>query len=118
MLPMTAELSRLACKNMDRGPTREHEAARWYCKWIHVIIVLFLVCEAGYTIYNEGFNNRSYQILISGNMLQAITLIYVVYVLISLKCAGRNYETIGGSIVLSPLYKRIKGIMCVRYAGR
>ncbi|KAL4151627.1 hypothetical protein PRNP1_008569 [Phytophthora ramorum] len=113
MLPMTSELSRLARKNMDRGPTGEHEAARSYCKWIHAITVLFLVCEAGYTIYNTGFNNRSYRILISGNMLQAITLGYVVYVLISLKCTGRNYETIDGSIVLSPLYKRIKGIMIV-----
>ncbi|KAG7392609.1 PH domain leucine-rich repeat-containing protein phosphatase 2 [Phytophthora pseudosyringae] len=116
MLPMTAELSRLARKNMDRGSTREHEAARSYCKWVHAITVLFLVCEAGYTIYNTGFNNRSYRILISGNMLQGITLVYVIYVLISLKCAGRNYETIGGSIVLSPLYKRIKGIMIVYMA--
>ncbi|OWZ01053.1 hypothetical protein PHMEG_00027634, partial [Phytophthora megakarya] len=116
MLPMTAELSKLARKNMDRGPAGEREAARWYCKWIHVIIVLFLVCEAGYIIYNEGFNDRSYRILISGNMLQAITLVYVVYVLISLKCTGRKYESIGGSIVLSPLYKRIKGIMIVYMA--
>ncbi|GMF12827.1 unnamed protein product [Phytophthora lilii] len=111
MLPMTAELSRLARNSMDRGPTGEHEAAKWYWKWIHVIIVLFLVCEAGYTIYNEGFNNRSYRILISGNMLQGITLVYVVYSLVTLKCTGRNYATIGGSIVQSPLYKRIKGII-------
>jgi hypothetical protein len=114
MLPMTSELSRLARKNMDRGPMGEEEAARSYSRWIHAITVLFTVCEAGFTIYNQGFNNRSYRILISGNMLQAVTLVYVVYVLITLKCTGRNYETIGGSIVLSPLYKRIKGIMCVR----
>ncbi|KAF1782289.1 Nucleotide cyclase [Phytophthora cactorum] len=116
MLPMTAELSRLARKSMDRGPTGEHEAARLYSKWIHALIVVFLVCESGYTIYNKGFNNRSYRILISGNMLQAITLVYVIYALISLKIAGRNYESIGGSIVLSPLYKRIKGIMIVYMA--
>lgn len=114
MLPMTAELSRLARKNMDRGPKGEREAASWYSKWIHIFTVIFLVCEAAYTIYNRGFNNRSYRILISGNMLQGITLVYVVYVLISLKCSGRNYETMDGSIVLSPLYKRIKGIMYVR----
>ncbi|KAG6618944.1 Adenylate cyclase [Phytophthora cinnamomi] len=116
MLPMTAELSRLARKNMDRGPAGEREAARWYCQWIHVATVVFLLCEAAYTIYNKGFNNRSYRILISGNMLQGITLVYVVYVLISLKCTGRNYETIDGSIVLSPLYRRIKGIMIVYMA--
>ncbi|ETL31961.1 hypothetical protein F441_15745 [Phytophthora nicotianae CJ01A1] len=116
MLPMTAELSRLAHKNMDRGPRGEHEIARLYSKWIHILIVLFLVCESGYTIYNKGFNHRSYRILISGNMLQAITLVYVIYALISLKIAGRNYESIGGSIVLSPLYKRIKGIMIVYMA--
>ncbi|RLN59904.1 hypothetical protein BBJ29_001911 [Phytophthora kernoviae] len=91
MLPMTKELSRLARKNMDRGPKREHDAARWYNKWVHVLIVVFLVAEASYTIYNKGFNS-------------------------SLKYAGRNYETIGGSIVLSPLYRRIKGIMIVYMA--
>ncbi|RLN88146.1 hypothetical protein BBJ28_00013688 [Nothophytophthora sp. Chile5] len=113
MLPMTWELSKLARKNMDRGIEREHAAVRWYSKWVHVLIALFFLAEAGYTVYNKGFNYQSYRILISGNMLQGITLVYVVYILISLKCAGRNYETIGGSIVLSPLYKRIKSIMIV-----
>ncbi|POM68021.1 Hypothetical protein PHPALM_15868, partial [Phytophthora palmivora] len=113
ILSMTAELSRLARTNMDRGPTGEHETSRRYCKWIHAIIALFLVCEAGYIIYHKGFNDRSYRILISGNMLQAITLVYVIYILTMLKCTGRNYETIDGSIVLSPVYKRIRSIMLV-----
>lgn len=118
MFPMTWELSKLARKSMDRGPMRERETARFYCKWVHVLIVIFFLAESGYTVYNHGFNTRSYRILISGNMIQAILLLYVVYVLISLKCSGRKYEAIHGAHVLSPLYKRIKGIMYVPLASQ
>lgn len=116
MLPMTKELSRLARKSMDRGAAGEREAANWYNLWIHVLIAIFLIAEASYTIYYKGFNSQSYRILISGNMLQGIALVYVVYILISLKCSGRKYETIDGSFVLSPLYRRIKSIMFVYLA--
>ncbi|GLE08356.1 hypothetical protein PINS_up019421 [Pythium insidiosum] len=111
MFPMTWELSRLARMSMDRGIARERDVVRWYGKWVHVLVVLFFFVEAGYTIYNRGFNNRSYRVLISGNMLQAITLVYVVYVLFRLKWSGRKYETINGTQVASPLYKRLKSIM-------
>lgn len=113
MFPMTWELSKLARKSMDRGAQRERLTARWYCKWMHILIVIFFMAEAGYTIYNHGFNTRSYRILVSGNMIQTVALVFVTYVLISLKWSGRKYETINGAQVASPLYRRIKGIMIV-----
>lgn len=113
MFPMTWELSRLARKSMDRGAQRERVAARWYCKWMHALIALFFLAETGYTIDNRGFNTRSYRILVSGNMIQLVALVYVTYTLMSLKLSGRKYETIHGAQVASPLYRRIKGIMIV-----
>ncbi|GAB9471589.1 hypothetical protein Gpo141_00008794 [Globisporangium polare] len=113
MFPMTWELSRLARKSMDRGALRERLAARWYCKWLHALTLLFFLAEAAYTIANHGFNTRSYRILVSGNMIQLVALVYVTYTLVNLKLSGRKYETINGAQVASPLYRRIKGIMIV-----
>lgn len=110
---MTWELSRLARKSMDRGAQRERVAARWYCRWVHVPIVLFFLAEAGYTIYNHGSNTRSYRILVSGNMIQLVALVYVTYVLVNLKLLGRKYEMINGAQVASPLYRRLKSIMLI-----
>ncbi|DAZ96945.1 TPA: hypothetical protein N0F65_012048 [Lagenidium giganteum] len=113
MFPMTWELSRLARNSMDRGLKRERAVARWYCKWVHVLVVIFFLAEAAYTISNRGFNSQSYRILISGNMIQAICLVYVVAIVCSLKWTGRKYEPVHGAFVASPLYKRIKAIMVV-----
>uniref|UniRef100_K3X8K4 Guanylate cyclase domain-containing protein n=1 Tax=Globisporangium ultimum (strain ATCC 200006 / CBS 805.95 / DAOM BR144) TaxID=431595 RepID=K3X8K4_GLOUD len=113
MFPMTWELSALARKSMDRGALRERLTARWYCKWMHVLTVLFFLGEAGYTMYNHGVNTRAYRLVVSGNMLQLVVLVYVTVVLVSLKWSGRKYETINGEQVASPLYRRLKGIMIV-----
>jgi hypothetical protein len=111
MLPMAWELTRLARTSMDRGAERESRVARRYFKWVHALSGLFLAGEAGYTIYNQGFDNQSTRILVSGNMLQVLTLLYIAYALLGLKFSGRKYETVQGNRVLSPLYRRIRSIM-------
>ncbi|KAF1315204.1 hypothetical protein FI667_g16153, partial [Globisporangium splendens] len=105
--------TRASWRSVDRGALRERLAAWRYCKWIHVLAVIFFLAEAGYTMYNHGVNTRAYRLVVSGNMLQLVVLVYVTVVLVSLKWSGRKYETVNGEQVASPLYRRLKGIMIV-----
>lgn len=108
------ELSKLVALSMDRGEHHERVKIRLY-SWIgHSSIATFLVVQVVLAIVFKGYSRYAYSLLLTVYVLQIVELVYMVIMLILLKVNGRNYESVHGHFVASPLYRRLKWIMYVR----
>ncbi|CAH0492300.1 unnamed protein product [Peronospora farinosa] len=107
------ELSKLVALSMDRGEKHERAKIRLY-SWIgHSSIAMFLVVQVVLAITFSGYSTYAYSLLLAAYVVQIVVLIYMVIVVIMLKFRGRNYESVHGHFVASPLYRRLKWIMLV-----
>ncbi|RQM10176.1 hypothetical protein KXD40_008680 [Peronospora effusa] len=105
------ELSKLVALSMDRGEKHERAKIRLY-SWIgHSCIAMFLVVQVVLAIAFSGYSTYAYSLLLAAYVVQIVVLIYMVIVVIMLKFRGRNYESVHGHFVASPLYRRLKWIM-------
>ena len=105
------ELSKLVALSMDRGEKHEQAKIRLY-SWIgHSSIAIFLVVEVVLAITFSGYSTYAYSMLLAVYAEQIVVLTYMVIMVIVLKIKGRNYESVHGHFVASPLYRRLKWIM-------
>ncbi|CAH0478213.1 unnamed protein product [Peronospora belbahrii] len=105
------ELSKLVALSMDRGEKHERAQIRLYA-WVgHSSIATFLVVEIVLAIIFVGYSTYAYSMLLAVYAAQIVVLVYMVIMVIVLKRNGRNYESIHGTFVTSPLYRRLKWIM-------
>ncbi|CEG50358.1 hypothetical protein F443_18572 [Plasmopara halstedii] len=113
LLLLIYELSKLVEFSMDRGDQYERAKIHLYAWLGHLIIFLFLAAEIALVIVYSGYSNYAYIILLGVYSLQTLTLGYMIVTVVILKVKGRNYESVHGHFVASPLYRRLKRIMLV-----
>ncbi|GMF10419.1 unnamed protein product [Phytophthora lilii] len=107
------ELSKLVARSMDRGEKQEQAKIRLY-SWIgHSSIATYLIVQVVLAIAFTGYSRYAYSLLLAAYLLQIGVLVYMVTMVILLKIKGRNYESVHGHFVASPLYRRLKWIMLV-----
>ncbi|OWZ12222.1 hypothetical protein PHMEG_00014648 [Phytophthora megakarya] len=107
------ELSKLVALSMDRGDLHERAKIRLYAFVGHFCVAIFLVAEIVLAIIFSGYSKYAYIILLGVFMLNIGVLIYLMIMVVILRIKGRNYESVHGHFVASPLYRRLKWIMLV-----
>ncbi|KAL3664280.1 hypothetical protein V7S43_010607 [Phytophthora oleae] len=107
------ELSKLVAVSMDRGDQHERAKIRLYTCVAHVCIAVFLGAEITLAGIFSGYSRYAYMMLLGVYVLQILVLVYMIITLVILKVNGRNYESVHGQFVASPLYRRLKWIMLV-----
>jgi class 3 adenylate cyclase len=107
------ELSKLVARSMDRG--EKHERAKFclYSWVVHCGVAVFLVAEVVLAIIFSGYSTYAYMMLLGVYVLQIGVLVYMVSTVVVLRLKGRNYESVHGQFIASPLYRRLKWIMLV-----
>ncbi|KAG6623770.1 Adenylate cyclase [Phytophthora cinnamomi] len=107
------ELSKLVALSMDRGEKHERATIRLYSRIGHSSIAVYLTVQVVLAIIFTGYSSYAYSLLLVVYLVQIIVLIYMMTVVVLLKIRGRNYESVHGHFVASPLYRRLKWIMLV-----
>lgn len=113
MFPLTYELSKIATKSMDRGVAKEKQQIQLYCWTVHALIFVFGVVECALAIRFGGYTIYTLWCLFVTYFVQFVSLGYMVGLLCMLRIKGRQYETVHGVFVASPVYQRLKRIMIV-----
>ncbi|KAG7385123.1 PH domain leucine-rich repeat-containing protein phosphatase 2 [Phytophthora pseudosyringae] len=107
------ELSKLVALAMDSGEEQERAKIRVYSLVVHLAVACFLTVEIVLAIRFSGYSAYAYMMLLGIYVLQIGVLVYMVVAVVTLKVKGRNYESVHGHFVASPLYRRLKWIMLV-----
>lgn len=107
------EISKLVALSMDRGDHYERAKIQLYAWSGYATILLFLVVEITLAILSSGYSTTAYVLLLSVYVFQTIGLGYMMVTVLVLKVTGRDYESVHGRFVTSPLYRRLKWIMWV-----
>ncbi|KAG3114956.1 hypothetical protein PI124_g5221 [Phytophthora idaei] len=113
MFLLVYELSRLVSLSMDRGDQHERAKIRLYACIGHLFIMGFLAAEIALAVTFSGYSSYAYIMLLSVYVLQIIALFYMIVTVVLLKVKGRSYESVHGSFVASPMYRRLVWIMLV-----
>ncbi|DBA02101.1 TPA: hypothetical protein N0F65_011168 [Lagenidium giganteum] len=111
--PIVYELWLLTRNSMDTGSTQERIKVHRYAIAIHSIVLTFAVVDAVFAIQDLTYSERMVRAKLFVYMMQAASVVVIAAVLLRLKCMGRNFETVHGVFVESPLYCRLKRIMLV-----
>ncbi|KAL4166164.1 hypothetical protein KRP22_013429 [Phytophthora ramorum] len=113
MTALVYELSKIVTLAMDRGEQHERAKIRLYA-WVgHCGIVVFLAVEVSLAVTFSGYSTYAYLMLLAVYVLQIAVFCYMMITVVILKVKGRNYESVHGHFVASPLYQRLKWIMLV-----
>ncbi|TDH66674.1 hypothetical protein CCR75_008746 [Bremia lactucae] len=113
MFLLVYELSKLVALSMDRGDQHERAKIRLYAWSTHIVIILFLFAEITLAVIFSGYSIYAYHIQLSVYILQIMGFCYMIVAVLTLKIKGRDYESVHGHFVASPLYRRLKCIMLV-----
>ncbi|KAF1336873.1 Cullin-associated nedd8-dissociated protein 1, partial [Globisporangium splendens] len=113
MFPLVYELFRIATHTMDRGIAKERARIRLYCLVIHAMLLVFTIVEIVFAVVFKGYTKYTHDCLLFAYVVQAISLLYMVWLLVVLKVRGRAQEPIDGEFVRSPVYDRLKRMMIV-----
>uniref|UniRef100_K3X9B5 Guanylate cyclase domain-containing protein n=1 Tax=Globisporangium ultimum (strain ATCC 200006 / CBS 805.95 / DAOM BR144) TaxID=431595 RepID=K3X9B5_GLOUD len=111
--PLVYELYRIATHAMDRGKAKERERICWYCWVIHAILLVFITIETVFAVVFKGYTKYTHDCLLFAYVVQAISLVYMVCLLVVLKIRGRSQAPIDGEFVRSPIYERLKRMLIV-----
>ncbi|RLN46610.1 hypothetical protein BBJ28_00014316 [Nothophytophthora sp. Chile5] len=114
ILALVYELSKLVARSMDRGETNESAKIRWYAWAGHVSVLLFLSIQTSLVIAFTGYSTYAYAMVLLIYVLQIAALVYMVVMVVLLKIKGRNYESVHGRSVASPIYRRLQWIILTR----
>lgn len=108
------ELSKLLSLTMDRGAASERAKIRTYA-WIgHLGVAVFASVELAFAVTFPGYSVYAHALLLFVYLLQIASLVFMVVNVVGLKWKGRDKESIHGQFVASPIYRRLKCIMCVK----
>ncbi|KAE9005117.1 hypothetical protein PR003_g17307 [Phytophthora rubi] len=107
------ELSKLVALAMDRGEKHESAKIRLYSSLGHSSIAVYFTVQVVLAIVFTGYSSYAYSLLLVVYLLQILVLLYMMTMVVVLKVKGRNYESVHGHFVASPLYRRLKWIMLV-----
>ncbi|KAE8898683.1 hypothetical protein PF005_g3203 [Phytophthora fragariae] len=107
------ELSKLVALAMDRGEKHESAKIRLYSWLGHSSIAVYFTVQVVLAIVFTGYSSYAYSLLLVVYLLQILVLLYMMTMVVVLKVKGRNYESVHGHFVASPLYRRLKWIMLV-----
>lgn len=111
--PLAYELFRITAHAMDRGVVLERKQISVYRTAVHALLALFVVVEATFAVVFRGYTTYTRSCLLAVYALQAVSLVYMLALLVALKLRGRQHESVHGVLVKSPIYTRLKRIMYV-----
>uniref|UniRef100_K3X9B7 THH1/TOM1/TOM3 domain-containing protein n=1 Tax=Globisporangium ultimum (strain ATCC 200006 / CBS 805.95 / DAOM BR144) TaxID=431595 RepID=K3X9B7_GLOUD len=109
--PLVYELFRITTYAMDRGKAKERARVRWYCLVIHAMLVVFTGIEIVFAVVFNGYTKYTHDCLLFVYAIQALSLLYMVWLLVVLKRRGRTQAPIDGEVVISPVYQRLKRML-------
>lgn len=112
--PLVYELFRIAAHTMDRGVKLERAQIRLYRWVIHALLALFVAVELTLAVVFKGYSRYTRGCLLSVYALQFVSFVYMLALLAALKRRGRQHESVHGVLIKSPIYSRLKRIMCVQ----
>ncbi|TMW61271.1 hypothetical protein Poli38472_013734 [Pythium oligandrum] len=113
LFPLVYELARIARTLMDRGAELERQQTNLYMWCIHGFLMAFGTTEVTIAAVNGGYSSATQQCLVLIYVVQFCGLAYMIGWVIKIKRNGRQFETIHGAFVKSPVYQRLKRIMTV-----
>lgn len=111
--PLTYELFCIAARAMDRGVERERSMVYTYCWVLHTLILAFTIIESTFAIVFKGYNAYTHACMLGVYAVQALSVVYMLLLLGALKLMGRQHESVHGEFVRSPIYMRLKRLLCV-----
>jgi hypothetical protein len=112
--PLVYELSRIATHAMDRGKAKERARIRWYWRTVHTLLLSFIIVQTVFAVVFKGYTMYTYCCLLTVYVVQALSMVYTVWLLAILKIGGRAQAPIDGEVVRSPVYDRLKQILYVQ----
>ncbi|OQR88475.1 hypothetical protein ACHHYP_06795, partial [Achlya hypogyna] len=124
MLVLVIELVLLARKAMDRGSAREARVIKYYGGAIMVVVLTYFTLSF---ILSSGsskgstpdsgtvnfYSSRFKTVLITATSVQSLVILFVALAMWYLRTRGRNFESVDGQLIQSPLYLRLKRILMV-----